>query len=88
MVLSFSQPLFSEVLTHSFALSIAVFQHNLSLANQIVIPESEGFRSMSIWELSAQRHTTWTHLALHAADQLRQRVGWALSQIVAVGLAG
>lgn len=43
---------------------------------------------MSIWELSAQRHTTWTHLALHAADQLRQRVGWALSQIVAVGLAG
>ncbi|KAL7541246.1 hypothetical protein ACHAXR_012136 [Thalassiosira sp. AJA248-18] len=54
----------------------------------IVIPESEGFRSMSIWELSAQRHTVWTHLALKTADQLRMRVAWALSQIVAVGLAG
>jgi len=54
----------------------------------IVIPESEGYREKSIWELSAQRHTTWAHLSLHAADQLRMRVAWALSQIVAVGLGG
>ena len=30
----------------------------------------------------------WTRLALRAADQLRQRMAWGLSQIVAVGLPG
>ncbi|KAK1734854.1 DUF1800 domain-containing protein, partial [Skeletonema marinoi] len=43
---------------------------------------------MSIWELSAQRHTTWAQLAMHADDQLRQRQSWALSQIISVGLPG
>ena len=54
----------------------------------IVIPESEGFRTRSIGELSSPRHTTWAHLGLHAADSLRQKMAWALSQVVAVGLAG
>ena len=54
----------------------------------VTVPEIHGFRSMSIWELSAQRHTTWEHLAMHAADQLRQKMAWSLSQIVAVGLPG
>lgn len=52
----------------------------------VVIPEASGYRTSSIWQLSAQRHTTWTHLALHAQDQLRQRVAWALYQIVSVGI--
>lgn len=70
--------------------AVAVAQYILSTKQgfDIVIPESEGYRSMSIWELSAQRHTTWTHLAMHAPDQLRMRNAWALSQVVAVGLAG
>ena len=29
----------------------------------------------------AQRHTIWTHHALYANDQLRQRMAWALSQV-------
>lgn len=51
----------------------------------VVMPES-GYRTTSIFQLAAQRHTVWAHLALHAKDQLRQRVAWALSQIIAVGL--
>lgn len=54
----------------------------------VTIPEITGYRSLSIWQLSAQRHTTWEHLAMHAQDQLRQRTAWALSQIDAVGLPG
>ncbi len=34
---------------------------------------------------SAQKQAVHTMLALHAPDQLRQRVAWALSQIVVVG---
>lgn len=52
----------------------------------IVMPESSGYRTTSIWQLAAQRHTIWAHLALHAKDQLRQRVAFAFSQIIAVGL--
>jgi uncharacterized protein (DUF1800 family)/uncharacterized protein (DUF1501 family) len=48
--------------------------------------EGTGYRTMSIWELAAQRHTTWAHMALHAPDQLRQKMAWSLSQIVSVGL--
>lgn len=54
----------------------------------VVQPEGTGYRSLSIWELSAQRHTTWTELAMHAEDALRQKMAWSLSQIVAVGLPG
>ena len=54
----------------------------------IVVPENEGFRERSIWELSSQRHTTWTELAIRAKDSLRQKMAWSLSQIVAVGLPG
>ena len=54
----------------------------------IVVPENEGFREKSIWELSSQRHTSWTELALHAKDSLRQKMAWSLSQIIAVGLPG
>lgn len=54
----------------------------------VVTAEGTGYRSWSIWEFSAQRHTTWAHLALHADDQLRQKMAWSLSQIVAVGLPG
>lgn len=54
----------------------------------IVVPENEGFREKSIWELSSQRHSSWTELALHAKDSLRQKMAWSLSQIVAVGLPG
>jgi hypothetical protein len=50
------------------------------------VPESSGYRTSSIWQLAAQRHTVWAHLALHGKDQLRQRVAFALSQIIAVGL--
>ncbi len=49
-------------------------------------PENTGYRSFSIWEYAAQRHTTWTDIALRAPDQLRQKMAWSLSQIVAVGL--
>lgn len=52
----------------------------------VVAPESSGWRDMSRWELSAQKHTIWTHAAMHAADQLRMRAAWALSQVVSVGL--
>jgi hypothetical protein len=52
------------------------------------LPQGTGYRSFTIWEYSAQRHTAWTHIALHAADQLRQKMAWSLSQIVAVGLPG
>ncbi len=52
----------------------------------MVMPESAGYRSTSIFQLAAQKHTIWAHLALHAKDQLRQRVAFALSQIIAVGL--
>ena len=31
-----------------------------------------------------QRQTVWTEVALNAPDQLRQRVAWALSQILAI----
>lgn len=54
----------------------------------IVVPENEGFREKSIWELSSQRHTSWVELALHAKDSLRQKMAWSLSQIIAVGLPG
>jgi hypothetical protein len=51
-------------------------------------PQGTGTRSSSIWQLSTQRHVTWAHLALHGADELRQKMAWSLSQIVAVGLPG
>ena len=52
----------------------------------VVVPEATGYRTASIWQLASQRHTIWAHLALHAKDQLRQRVAFALSQIIAVGI--
>jgi hypothetical protein len=54
----------------------------------VVEPEGTGFRANDIWEYSVQRHTIWHHLALHGQDQLRQKMAWSLSQIVAVGLPG
>jgi len=54
----------------------------------VVEPEGTGFRSRKIDDLSAQRHTIWHHFALNHEDQLRQRMAWALSQIIAVGLPG
>jgi len=36
-------------------------------------------------DMYRQRHTVWAYTALHAPDQLRQRVAWALSQICVVG---
>ena len=62
------------------------FNRHLYLGFDVVVPESTGYRTTSIWQLAAQRHTVWTHLALHAKDQLRQRVAWALSQIIPVGI--
>lgn len=35
-----------------------------------------------------QKHNVWTKLALTARDQLRQRVAWALYQIVPIGSSG
>ncbi|KAL7541680.1 LOW QUALITY PROTEIN: hypothetical protein ACHAXR_011131 [Thalassiosira sp. AJA248-18] len=58
------------------------------LGFEVTIPEIAGYRSESIHQLSAQRHTVWTDMALHALDQLRQKMAWSLSQIVAVGLPG
>lgn len=52
----------------------------------IVVPEGTGYGTSSTWQVASQRHTTWAHLALHAKDQLRQRVAWSLSQIIAVGV--
>ena len=72
-------PFLSQHLLHCF------FHHTGFNVGQ---PEGTGYRSWSIWELAAQRHTTWAHLALHAADQLRMKTAWSLSQIVAVGLPG
>lgn len=54
----------------------------------VVEPEGTGFRSRKIDDLSSQRHTIWHHFALNHEDQLRQRMAWALSQIIAVGLPG
>jgi hypothetical protein len=34
--------------------------------------------------LTAQRETVWLEIALHGEDQLRQRVAWALSQLIVV----
>lgn len=81
-------PLGSPVLICGSIDEVASDPFNGDQGFDIVIPENEGFREKSIWELSSQRHTTWTHLALHAPDALRQRVAWSLSQIVAVGLPG
>lgn len=36
------------------------------------------------WGLSEQRRSIWIHIALNAPDQLRQRVAFALSQILVV----
>lgn len=52
----------------------------------VVVPENTGYRTFSIWEHAAQKHTTWTKIILEGADQLRQKMAWSLSQIVAVGL--
>lgn len=52
----------------------------------VPLPEPSAWSSMSVWEYSGQKHTVWTHLALHAPDQLRQKMAWSLSQIVSVGL--
>ena len=52
----------------------------------VPLPENSAWSSMSVWEYSGQKHTVWTHLALHAPDQLRQKMAWSLSQIVSVGL--
>lgn len=54
----------------------------------VVEPEGTGFRPLDIWENSVQRHTIWHELAMHGQDQLRQKMAWSLSQIVAVGLPG
>ena len=35
----------------------------------------------AMYRPSSQRHTIWTHHALYANDQLRQRMAWALSQV-------
>lgn len=53
-----------------------------------VEPEGTGFRQSEIWGYSVQRHTIWHHLAMHGQDQLRQKMAFSLSQIVAVGLPG
>mmetsp|Transcript_598 Transcript_598/g.1174 ORF Transcript_598/g.1174 Transcript_598/m.1174 type:complete len:1161 (+) Transcript_598:1495-4977(+) len=52
----------------------------------VILPENSGWRSMSKWELSGQKHTIWTHFALESEDQLRMKMAWSLSQIVSVGL--
>jgi hypothetical protein len=38
----------------------------------------------SMKPLASPRQTIWTHHALYSSDQLRQRMAWALSQILAV----
>jgi hypothetical protein len=52
----------------------------------VVLPEKSGWSSMSTWELSGQKHTVWTHLALNGQDQLKLRAAWGLNQIVSVGI--
>ena len=54
----------------------------------IPIPDKAGLRTMSASELSSQKHTIWTELALNAPDTLRQKMAWSLSQIVSVGSRG
>lgn len=54
----------------------------------VVEPEGTGFRRLKISDLSSQRHTIWYHFAMNNADQLRLRMAWALSQIIAIGLPG
>jgi uncharacterized protein (DUF1800 family) len=46
------------------------------------------FSTTSDSQLFAQRKFIWTSVALEASDQLRQRVAWALSQILAVAPSG
>ncbi len=52
----------------------------------VITPLHSGLRALSIHELSGQKHTVWTELALNAADELRMKMAWSLSQIVSVGL--
>ena len=54
----------------------------------VVEPEGTGFRRMKISDLSAQRHTIWYYLSMNSVAQLRLRMAWALSQIIAIGLPG
>jgi hypothetical protein len=43
------------------------------------------FMTSSYWTpLGAQKKNVWTQIALEANDQLRQRVAWALAQILVV----
>lgn len=50
----------------------------------VVAPEN--LRSKSVWELSGQKNTIWSELALNAIDQLRMKTAWSLSQLISVGL--
>lgn len=81
-------PLEGPVLVCGSPEEVGSDQFNGDYGFDVVTPENEGFREKSIWELSSQRHSSWTELALHAKDSLRQRMAWSLSQIIAVGLPG
>ena len=81
-------PLESPVLVCGSPEEVGSDPYNGDYGFDIVVPENEGFREKSIWELSSQRHSSWTELALHAEDSLRQKMAWSLSQIIAVGLPG
>jgi cullin-associated NEDD8-dissociated protein 1 len=39
-------------------------------------------------QMRLSKSTVWANVALHAQDQLRQRVAWALSQVLVVSMAG
>lgn len=81
-------PLGSPVLVCGSPEEVGSDPFNGDYGFDIVVPENEGFREKSIWELASQRHSSWTELALHAKDSLRQKMAWSLSQIIAVGLPG
>jgi uncharacterized protein (DUF1501 family)/uncharacterized protein (DUF1800 family) len=48
------------------------------------ITRGSSLDSMTDYEFSQQRKKVWTMIALQASDQLRQRVAWALSQLLVI----
>ncbi len=77
-------PAADEWIEQQFALPAT---HHESLAEAMVI--ADGFTpTQTDVSVSRYRYQAWWHNAVKAPDQLRQRMAWALMQIVVVGQSG
>jgi hypothetical protein len=49
-----------------------------------ILSSSHYFKGGAIYDPGDQKSQVWNMIALQSEDQLRQRVAWALSQIIVV----